>query len=507
MNQTERMGREHVGRLIFSMSAPAMISMLINALYNIVDSIFVGRYSTDAFTAVSLVFPLQQLVIAVAVGTAVGVNSLIARRLGARMRGEAEDAARHGIVLAVLSGLVFMVIGFGLSRAFLSAFTTNPTVLEQAISYSHIAVGLSFFVMISIMCEKIQQATGNMIIPMIQGLTGTIINIVLDPIMIFGLLGCPELGVRGAAIATIIGQIGGMLVGIYAVFFHQKALNCSMRRLKLSIRTFLEIYQVGLPGIIMQSVVSVMTSGLNMILISYSEIAVSVLGLYFKLQTFVFMPVFGLNQGALPVMGYNYGAGDRKRLMSAYRVTVAAAFAIMVAGLIVFQTIPDKMEKILEDKGRIQWFASKYANAHDVFFIGRGIDYAVGLEGSLKLKEISYVHSEAYAAGELKHGTISLIEDGTLVIGILTQNALYEKTISNMVECKSRGAYLMGLTTYGKYETEDHVDFTVYVPKVDEHFVGSLAVIPLQLMGYYVSVAKGLDVDKPRNLAKSVTVE
>ena len=171
------------------------------------------------------------------------------------------------------------------------------------------------------------------------------------------------------------------------------------------------------------------------------------------------------------------------------------------------QAIPEKMEKILEDKGRIQWFASKYANAHDVFFIGRGIDYAVGLEGSLKLKEISYVHSEAYAAGELKHGTISLIEDGTLVIGILTQNALYEKTISNMVECKSRGAYLMGLTTYGKYETEDHVDFTVYVPKVDEHFVGSLAVIPLQLMGYYVSVAKGLDVDKPRNLAKSVTVE
>ena len=171
------------------------------------------------------------------------------------------------------------------------------------------------------------------------------------------------------------------------------------------------------------------------------------------------------------------------------------------------QTIPDKMEKILEDKGRIQWFASKYANAHDVFFIGRGIDYAVGLEGSLKLKEISYVHSEAYAAGELKHGTISLIEDGTLVIGILTQNALYEKTISNMVECKSRGAYLMGLTTYGRYETEDHVDFTVYVPKVDEHFAGSLAVIPLQLLGYYVSVAKGLDVDKPRNLAKSVTVE
>ena len=170
-------------------------------------------------------------------------------------------------------------------------------------------------------------------------------------------------------------------------------------------------------------------------------------------------------------------------------------------------TIPDKIQKILQDKERLQWFAAKYANAHDVFFVGRGIDYAISLEGSLKLKEISYIHSEAYAAGELKHGTISLIEPGTLVIGVLTQSDLYEKTISNMLECKSRGAYLMGLTTYGKYEIEDQVNFAVYVPKIDEHFVGSLAVVPLQLMGYYVSVAKGLDVDKPRNLAKSVTVE
>lgn len=170
-------------------------------------------------------------------------------------------------------------------------------------------------------------------------------------------------------------------------------------------------------------------------------------------------------------------------------------------------TIPNKIEKIFEDKERLQWFAAKYANAHDAFFVGRGIDYAVGLEGSLKLKEISYIHSEAYAAGELKHGTISLIEDGTLVIGILTQDDLYEKTISNMVECKARGAFLCAIAPYGKYETEDCADFTVYIPKVEQHFMGSLAVIPLQIIGYYVSVAKGLDVDKPRNLAKSVTVE
>lgn len=179
-------------------------------------------------------------------------------------------------------------------------------------------------------------------------------------------------------------------------------------------------------------------------------------------------------------------------------------FARMLAEL---NTLPDKIRRVLEDKERIQWFAAKFSNARDVFFIGRGLDYAVGMEGSLKLKEISYVHSEAYAAGELKHGTISLIENKTLVVGILTQEGLYEKMISNLAECKSRGAYLMGLTNYGNYNIEDTADFTVYIPKTDPRFTASLAVIPLQLLGYYVSVARGLDVDKPRNLAKSVTVE
>ena len=171
------------------------------------------------------------------------------------------------------------------------------------------------------------------------------------------------------------------------------------------------------------------------------------------------------------------------------------------------QTLPDKIDRIIEDKERIQWFASKFAHVHDIFFVGRGVDYAICLEGSLKVKEVSYVHSEAYAAGELKHGTISLIEDGTLVVGVLTQSGLYEKSVSNLLEVKSRGAYLMGLTSYGHYELEDTVDFSVYVPRTDEHFAASLAVIPLQLLGYYIAIARGLDVDKPRNLAKSVTVE
>ena len=195
---------------------------------------------------------------------------------------------------------------------------------------------------------------------------------------------------------------------------------------------------------------------------------------------------------------------------------LAIKFAV-VRGLIVedqkdayleeIESIPEKIESIIADKERLQWFATKYANAHDVFFVGRGIDYAIGLEGSLKMKEISYIHSEAYAAGELKHGTISLIEEGTLVIGVATQGDLYEKTVSNMVECKSRGAYLMGLTMAGHYAMEDTADFVIYIPNIDDHFAGSLSVIPLQLLGYYISVARGLDVDKPRNLAKSVTVE
>ena len=202
------------------------------------------------------------------------------------------------------------------------------------------------------------------------------------------------------------------------------------------------------------------------------------------------------------------------QLIVSYTLAIQFAFVrneiddVLYEGLITeLTTLPDKISRLLEDKERIQWFATKFSNAKDIFFIGRGIDYAISLEGSLKMKEISYIHSEAYAAGELKHGTISLVEDGTLVIGILTQQELYEKTISNMVEVKSRGAHLMGLTNYGNYSIEDTADFVAYIPKTDKHFTTSLAVIPLQLMGYYISVARGLDVDKPRNLAKSVTVE
>ena len=339
-----------MGPLIFSMALPAMVSMIINALYNIVDSIFVAQYSQSALAAVSLVFPLQTLVVAIGVGTGVGVNSLIARRLGEKRQMHANSAAEHGIALSIIGGIVFLVLGFGLSGVFVNAFGAAEDVSVQAVQYSHIAVGLSIFVMISMMCEKVQQSTGNMIIPMMQGLTGAIINIILDPLMIFGIGPFPEMGVTGAALATVIGQIFGMLIGLWGVFKHQKVLKHNMRTFKWRLQTVKDIYRVGLPGIVMQSITSVMTAGMNGILIGFSQTAVNVLAVYFKLQTFVFMPVFGLNQGALPVMGYNYGARNKKRLFGAYRIALGTAVAIMLLGFVLFQLIPEPMLMMFVDR-------------------------------------------------------------------------------------------------------------------------------------------------------------
>lgn len=354
MEQTNKMGTAKMGPLLLSMALPAMVSMLINALYNIVDSIFVARYATDALTATSLVFPLQQLVIAVAVGTGIGVNSLIARRLGERRAEDANHAAEHGLMLSIVSGVVFIIIGLFCSKAFLQLFNPDEAVLTAAVQYSRIAVGGSIFVMISIMCEKIQQSTGDMLIPMCQGVIGAIVNVILDPLLIFGIGPFPEWGIKGAAIATIIGQIVGMFVGLWGVFVHQKTLNLTLKtftdgQFKWKKHTVLDIYRVGLPGIIMQSVASVMVAGMNMILIGFSNIAVSVLGVYFKLQTFIFMPVFGLSQGALPIIGYNYGAKNKKRMLSAYKIALVGAVAIMGIGLVLFQTIPDTMIRLFND--------------------------------------------------------------------------------------------------------------------------------------------------------------
>ena len=336
--------------LLVSMALPMVISMLVNALYNIVDSLFVAQISEDAMTALSLVYPVQNLVNAIAIGFGVGINAQIALHLGAGEHKKANMAATHGLMLSLLHGVVITVVSILIMPTFLRMFTSDETVIRMGVTYSRIAFLFSTVIMATLAFEKIFQAVGRMRVTMVGLMAGSVCNIILDPMLIFGIGPFPELGIRGAALATVIGQIFGMALGLWGVFRHQKVLNVNMKAFKWNRGTVGDIYRVGLPGIVMQSVVSVMTAGMNGILIAFSQTAVNVLGVYFKLQTFVFMPVFGLNQGALPVMGYNYGARNRRRLMGAYRITLTAAVVIMALGLVLFQLLPEQMLMLFVDR-------------------------------------------------------------------------------------------------------------------------------------------------------------
>ena len=345
-----KMGYMPIRPLMISMSLPAIISMTINALYNIVDSYFVARISEDALTAVSIIMPLQMMIIAVGVGTGVGINSLISRRLGARRQEDADKAATTGIILGVCNWLVFMLVGLILPGAFVSAYAKPGTyIYEAATQYLMIVFCGSFFIFVQVNMEKILQATGNMKAPMICSMSGAITNVILDPIMIFGLLGFPKLGVVGAAIATVIGQVVGFTIGVCILFGGKNHLvNIRFKGFRPEKRIIKEIYQVALPSIIMQSIASVMNVLYNMILVAYSTTAVAVLGVYFKIQSFVFMPVFGLNQGVLPIIGFNYGARNKERVKEARKEGIRLALFFMVIGLILFQTIPDKLLLIFD---------------------------------------------------------------------------------------------------------------------------------------------------------------
>ena len=345
-----KMGYMPIRPLMISMSLPAIISMTINALYNIVDSYFVARISEDALTAVSIIMPLQMMIIAVGVGTGVGINSLISRRLGAGRQEDADKAATTGILLGVCNWLVFMLVGLLLPGAFVSAYAKPGTyIYEAATQYLMIVFCGSFFIFVQVNLEKILQATGNMKAPMICSMSGAITNVILDPIMIFGLLGFPKLGVVGAAIATVIGQVVGFTIGICILFGGKNHLvNIRFKGFRPEKRIIKEIYQVALPSIIMQSIASVMNVLYNMILVAYSTTAVAVLGVYFKIQSFVFMPVFGLNQGVLPIIGFNYGARNKERVKEARKEGIRLALFFMVIGLILFQTIPDKLLLIFD---------------------------------------------------------------------------------------------------------------------------------------------------------------
>ena len=342
------MGVRPIFPLILSMSLPAMMSMLVQALYNVVDSYFVAKVSENALTAVSLVFPVQNLLIAVAIGTGVGLNSLISRRLGENRPEDARRVASHGLLLAVMNWLIFAAIGLFFSRPFLSSFTENPEIIEMGVDYMSIVCIASIGLCMEGCIEKSLQATGNMIYPMVSQLLGAITNIIFDPIFIFGLLGFPRMGVAGAAIATVMGQIFAMFFLFFILAFREKVLRIDLRKFKFSGSTIREIYSVGFPSILMQSIGSLMTVGMNAILIRFTETAVAFFGVYFKLQSFVFMPVFGLNQGVMPIVGYNYGAKKRHRVTGALRAGAIIAACIMAAGMLVFCCIPGTLLSLFE---------------------------------------------------------------------------------------------------------------------------------------------------------------
>ena len=347
LQQENKMGVMPVNKLLLSMSLPIMISMLVQALYNIVDSIFVSMISENALTAVSLAFPIQSLMIATATGTGVGVNAILSKSLGEKNFEKANKTAVNGVFLAFMSYLVFVLIGIAGTAPFYQSQTKDGEILGYGVQYLMIVCVLSVGIFTQIIFERLLQSTGKTVYTMITQGTGAIINLILDPILIFGLFGMPKMGVAGAAAATVIGQI---IAGIMGYIINHKV----NREIKLVWKGFRPdkeiiggIYKVGIPSIIMQAIGSLMTYGMNRILISFTSTATAVFGVYFKLQSFIFMPVFGLNNGMVPIIAYNYGAGKKERLIQTIKLSIAYAMALMVAGFLAFQLCP----KIL-----LEWF-------------------------------------------------------------------------------------------------------------------------------------------------------
>ena len=342
MEQTKenKMGTMPVNKLLISMSLPMMASMLVQALYNIVDSIFVSRINENALTAVSLAFPIQTLMIAVAGGTCVGINAVLSKALGEKLQKKANDTAVNGVVLMGISYLLFLLIGLFGTRAFYLSQTKDVQIVQYGVEYLSIVCSCSIGLFAQFTFERLLQSTGRTFYIMITQGTGAIINIILDPIFIFGLFGVPRMGVAGAAVATVTGQI---IAGSFACWINHRKnedIQLQFKGLRMDKEIVGQIYKIGIPSMIMQAIGSVMTYGMNLILISFTSTATAVFGVYFKLQSFVFMPVFGLNNGLVPILAYNFGAGRRDRFIQAMKSGILYAVSIMFVGLVIFQTIP-----------------------------------------------------------------------------------------------------------------------------------------------------------------------
>lgn len=338
-----KMGVMPIRKLLINMSVPIMISMFVQALYNVVDSIFVARISENALTAVSLAFPIQNLMIAIAVGTGVGINALLSRNLGEKKYKKANDAAKNGVFLAFISYIVFLIFGLLFTKTYFRSQTNNQEILEYGIAYLKIISIGSIAKFAQIIFERLLQSTGKTFHAMITQGTGAIINIILDPILIFGYFGMPKMGTAGAALATIIGQSAAALLAIYFNFKVNKEININMKGFKPDINVIKNIYTVGIPSIVMMSITSVTTYGINKILNKFSTTAIAVLGAYLKLQSFVFMPIFGLNNGMVPIIAYNYGANNKNRIIKTIRLSIIYATCIMIVGLTLIQIFPHKI--------------------------------------------------------------------------------------------------------------------------------------------------------------------
>lgn len=338
-----KMGTMTVNKLLISMSLPMIISMLVQALYNVVDSMFVAQISENALTAVSLAFPLQSLMIAVGVGTGVGVNAVLSKSLGQKDFESANKAASNGIILSFLSYVIFALIGVFLTGVFFKSQTSNVEIINHGSQYIYICTILSVGLFGQIILERLLQSTGKTFYTMITQGIGAIINIILDPILIFGLFGAPEMGVAGAAVATVTGQIIAMFLALYFNLKKNHEIKLNKKVFKLDIKIIKRIYAVGVPSIVMQSIGSVMTFGLNKILIGFTPTATAVFGVYFKLQSFVFMPVFGLNNGMVPIVAYNYGAKNEERVTKTIKLSTVYAMGIMLVGFLIFQAFPKQL--------------------------------------------------------------------------------------------------------------------------------------------------------------------
>lgn len=445
-----RMGVMPVGKLLFSMSTPMVISFLVQSLYNIVDSIFVARYSPDALAAVSLAYPIQILMIAVSVGTGVGVNALLSRLLGEGKKERAKATADNAVLLAIIASIAFAIFGAIGTKAFFNAQTNSDSIRSLGYSYLSIVSIFSFGLILEVTYERILQSTGKTIYNMITQGIGAIINIILDPILIFGLLGAPKMGVEGAAIATMAGQIVAMILSFVFNMKYNEEVDISFGKhiFKPDFIIIKDIYKVGIPSIAMQSMSTLMMLGLNKILVRYSDMAVNVLGIYYKLQSFVFMPIFGLNNGMTPIVAYNYGARNKDRIMKVLKYSFLSSLVIMVIGTAIFWLFPKELMILFspnEEMLRLGIPALRICSlcfilaAFDVIAIasfqslGNGMYalYASFLRQLVLILPLAYVLSNMFGLEAVWY-SIPLAELGCAFLDIYLMKKIYDKKIANL---------------------------------------------------------------------------